>query len=182
VVDVGSAKAEYSSSRVSMARYMRLVLFMIEQRWNYVIDKEMERDGLTTKQFLMLLIIQRLFRSPPSIREVADAMSMTHQNVKQVAANMERRGFLTLERDEKNRRIIRLKVTEQCRVFWEKRAVDDIPSVLALFENLSDDEMKALFDLMTKVEQKAEQLYADARAAKLGQDKESETNEDHENR
>ena len=87
---------------------------MIEQRWRYVIDKEMEPDGMTSKQWLMIIMISAGFKQPPSIREVADVMSTTHQNVKQIAANMERRGFLTLERDEKNKRIIRLKVTDKC--------------------------------------------------------------------
>ena len=182
MVDVEEVKASFASSRMDMTQFILIMVFMIEQRWRYFIDKELEPDGITSKQWLMIIMISAGFKQPPSIREVADVMSTTHQNVKQVASNMERRGFLTLERDEKNRRIIRIKVTEQCRVFWEKRAVDDIPSVLALFENLSDEEMKALFDIMTKVEQKAEQLYADAQSARLSQDKENEIDEDNENR
>ena len=52
--------------------------------------------------------------------------------------------------------------------------MNDIKAMAALFDNLTDDEMKALFDIIAKMEQRAEQLYADAKAARLSQNEESE--------
>jgi DNA-binding MarR family transcriptional regulator len=116
----------------------------------------------------MLIIIGAGFKAPPSIREVADAMSTTHQNVKQIAASMERRGFMVLERDTENKRIIRLKVTDKCHALFKKREENDVKAVLGLFENLSDDEVKALFNIIAKMEHRADRLYNDARAERLG--------------
>jgi DNA-binding MarR family transcriptional regulator len=112
MVDPAAVQAEFASSRIDMARFILVMVFMVEQRWRYFIDKDLEPDNITMKQWLMLIVISAGFKSPPSIQEVADAMSTTHQNVKQVAASMERRGFMTLERDPDNKRIIRLKVTD----------------------------------------------------------------------
>jgi DNA-binding MarR family transcriptional regulator len=172
LVDVEEVKASFASSRMDMTKFILVMVFMIEQRWRYFIDKELEPDGITSKQWLMLIMIGAGFKYAPSIREVADAMSTTHQNVKQIAASMERRGFMTLERDEKNKRIIRLKVTDKCNDLFKRREENDIKAMAAMFDNLSDDEMKALFGIIAKMEHRADQLYADARAARLGTAKE----------
>ena len=150
-----------------MARFILIMVFMIEQRWHYYIDKELEPDGITMKQWLMIIVIAAGFKSPPSIQEVADAMSTTHQNVKQVAAGMERRGLMVLERDEKNKRIIRLKVTDKCLAIFQRRQENDVKAIFRMFENLTDEEMKALFNIIAKLEHRAEELYTEAKAAKL---------------
>jgi DNA-binding MarR family transcriptional regulator len=169
LVEASEIKAAYASSRLDMARFILVMFFIVEQRWRYVIEKELEADGITTKQWLMLIVIASGFKYPPSIQEVADAISTTHQNVKQIAASMERRGFMTLERDEENKRVIRLKVTEKCHALFKKREENDVKAMLSLFENLADEEVKALFNIIVKMEHRADRLYNDARAERLGQ-------------
>lgn len=167
MADVSEIKAEFASGRVDMARFILIMVFLVEQRWRYIVEKELEPDDITAKQWLMLIVIGAGFKSPPSIQEVADAMSTTHQNVKQIAASMERRGFMVLERDEGNKRIIRLKVTEKCHALFKKREENDVEAVLSLFENLTDEEVKALFNIIAKMEHRADRLYNDARAERL---------------
>jgi DNA-binding MarR family transcriptional regulator len=152
-----------SAGRPGQSRFMLIMLFLIEQRWRYIIDRELAPDNLTTKQFLMLIVIVNAFDSPPSIQEVAGQLSTTHQNVKQIAASLESRGFMKIERDEKNRRILRLKVTDRCIEFWEKRGQKDAQSVASLFEGLTDEEVATLFHIMDKLERRADELYLEAR-------------------
>jgi DNA-binding MarR family transcriptional regulator len=165
--------AGFASSRLDMAKFILIMVFLVEQRWRYVIEKELEPDGITTKQWLMLIVIASGFKHPPSIQEVADAMSTTHQNVKQIAASMERRGFMALERDAENKRIIRLKVTEKCHELFRMREENDAKAMLSLFENLTNDEVKALFNIIAKMEHRADRLYNDARVERLGARKEA---------
>jgi DNA-binding MarR family transcriptional regulator len=169
LVEVDEVKAAHASGRLDVARFILIMFFIVEQRWRYIIEKELEPDGITTKQWLMLIVIASGFKYPPSIQEVADAMSTTHQNVKQIAASMERRGFMVLERDAENKRIIRLKVTEKCHALFKKREENDVKSILGLFESLTDEEVKALFNIIAKMEHRADRLYNDARAERLGQ-------------
>lgn len=164
--NIERTKAAFASSRIDMAKFILVMVFLIEQRWSYYIGKDLERDGITTKQWLMALVIANGFRHAPSIQEVADALSTTHQNVKQIAAGMERQGFMRLERDEKNKRIIRLKVTEQCFSLFKSREEGDVRTMLSMFENLSDDEMRALFNIIAKMEHRADELYEGAKAAR----------------
>ena len=146
-----------------MARFILVMVFMVEQRWRYFIDKELEADGITMKQWLMVIVIATTFKKPPSIQEVADVMSTTHQNVKQVAASLERRGFMTLERDPDNRRIIRVKVTDRCLALFKSREENDVKAIYSMFENLTDDEVKSLFSIVAKMESRADQLYQEAK-------------------
>ncbi len=170
--DLDAAQAGMASGRLDMASFILVMVFLVEQRWRYIIEKELEPDGITPKQWLMAIVIDHGFKHPPSIREVADALSTTHQNVKQVAASMERRGFMTMERDPENKRIIRLTVTEKCHELFRRREENDEKSILGLFENLSDDEVRALFGIIAKMERRADELYEGARAARLNPAKE----------
>ncbi len=167
MVDVGEVQAGFASSRLDMARFTLIMYFLVEQRWRYFIDVSMEPDGLTTKQWLTLIVVANGFKTPPSIQDVAEAMSTTHQNVKQIAAGLERGGFMTLERDPENRRIIRLKVTEKCFAMFKKREEEDVKTILRMFENLTDEEMRMLFNIIAKMEGQADQLYAGAKKARL---------------
>jgi DNA-binding MarR family transcriptional regulator len=158
-------KEAYASSRLDMARFILVVFFLVGQRWRYIIEKELEPDGITAKQWLMAIVVASGFKSPPSIQEVADALITTHQNVKQIAASMERRGFMSLERDEKNRRIIRLKVTGRCLALFKKRE-EDTRAILRLFKNLTNEEISTLFGIIAKIERQAGILYGHAKNAR----------------
>lgn len=161
--DSDELRAEFNVERLEMEKYILVVFFLIQQRWGYVINKELVEDKITTKQWLMMIVISNAFNHAPSMQEVADALSITHQNVKQLAVRLEDRGFLKIERDQNNRRILRLKVTEECHQYWEKRTPEDIKSINALFEGLDDIEIKNLFEIMGKLEKISGKLYGEAK-------------------
>ena len=162
-----------AKDRTELEKYIMVVLFLIQQRWGYVIDKELAEGRLTNKQWLMIVIIEKAFEHDPSMREVADALSTTHQNVKQLATRLESRGFLKIEQDKNNRRILRLKITDACRKYWESRVTEDIRAVSSLFKDLEDSEMKSLFEIMNKLEKTSEDLYQGAKAYKIRQNPQS---------
>jgi DNA-binding MarR family transcriptional regulator len=144
---------------LEMKGYIIVFLFLIQQRWGYIINKKFQKDHITTKQWLMLIILGSAFPSPPSMQEMAEAMSTTHQNVKQLAIRLENRGLLKIERDTQNKRILRLKITEECQMFWQNRKNDDIKSINDLFTGLKADEVKMMFEIMIKLEYLSENLY-----------------------
>lgn len=148
----------FDNSRLDRMRFILVMFFLVEQRWGYIINKSLADDNITTKQWLMLILIEKGFTGPPSIQEVAGQLSTTHQNVKQIAVSMEKRGFITMERDAKDKRVIRLKMTDKCRQIFENRP-QDVGNITSLFEGLSDDEVEALFHIIDKMEKTADKLY-----------------------
>lgn len=161
--DSNEIKEEYRSERLEMEKYILIVLFLIQQRWGYIINKDLANDQITTKQWLMMIVMANAFQNPPSMQEVADAMSTTHQNVKQLATRLEARGFLKIEQDPENRRIHRLKVTAECFEYWDKRTPEDAESVTALFKGLDDIDIKNLFEIMGKLEKTSSELYRESK-------------------
>ncbi len=164
--DSDEITSEFNVERIEMEKYILIILFLIQQRWSYVINKDLVEDQITTKQWLMMIVISNAFNHAPSMQEVADTMSITHQNVKQLAVRLEDRGFLNIERDPDNRRILRLKVTEECKKYWEKRTPENIKSINSIFDGLDDIEMKNLFEIMGKLEKISADLYDEAKNLK----------------
>ncbi|MBP1946859.1 MarR family transcriptional regulator [Methanobacterium petrolearium] len=161
--DSHTIKAEFNAERLDMERYLLVVLFLVQQRWGYIIGRNLADDQITTKQWLMMIVMANAFQNPPSMQEMADAMSTTHQNVKQLATRLETRGFLKIEKDSENKRILRLKVTEECFKYWDKRTSQDVKSITSLFRGLEDDEIKKLFEIMGKLEKISSELYNEAK-------------------
>lgn len=104
------------------------------------LDREMAATGVTTQQAALLQFIESQAEAP-SLGAVAGALSMTHQNVKQIAAALERKGFICIEVDAHDRRVRRLRVTARHRRFWSRRNPADFVKVQAWTAGLSEAEV-----------------------------------------
>ncbi len=133
--------------------------FLLNQKMEYVFDREMEKAGVTAKQWLMLLTIATLFDHPPSMNETARKMASSHQNIKQMAVLLEKKGFLKIETDQKDRRTLRLVLTENFRKFWRTRTQKDKKIVSEFFNYLTDRESKELLQLLSKVHDKTNESF-----------------------
>ena len=80
----------------------------------------------------------------PSMSEVAAVMSTSHQNIKQIALALERRGFVRIVQDAHDNRVRRLIVTAKNDRFWASRDADDAAAIAGWFSVLSDAELRRL--------------------------------------
>ncbi len=95
-------------------------LFVLVQHLGHRLDQALEPLGLTSRQWLLLAVLERWFpERRPSLSEAAGRYGTSRQNVKQIALGLERKGFLRLESDPSDRRTTRLVVTEKVLVFAE---------------------------------------------------------------
>jgi len=127
------------------------MLLLLSHRIEYITDSELKKDGLTTKQFLVVAGIERLFDHSPSISELAEALSTTHQNIKQIALQLENKGFIWIKKDEKDKRTWRLKVTDKNKEYWQSRALEHESVIRSLFASLSDNEIQSFYMLLSKL-------------------------------
>jgi DNA-binding MarR family transcriptional regulator len=73
------------------------------------------------------------------------------QNVKQVASQLERGGWLRLETDPADRRAVRLVLTDQLAVFDDPAVrADQAAFVRSVFGGLTQRERLALLDMVTR--------------------------------
>ena len=134
------------------------MIFMLAQRWQYIGDRELKGSGVTTKQWFLLVTLHALFADPPSLNDLAMAMGSSRQNVKQLALNLEKRGFIEIYQDVDDKRVQRFKLTPKNQAFWDERAENDEQFINSLFENLSTNDLsvthrtiRSLLDITEKL-------------------------------
>ena len=140
-------------------------LFLLSQRFEYMTDYVLREDNLTTKQLLTLISIGNVFDHPPSIGEVAEVMSTSHQNIKKIALQLEKRGFVEIAEDEQDRRKKLLRLTDYNDEFWDQRAENHTKSMVQLYSSLSKQELMAFHQTMTKLIANTDALYQEIRGA-----------------
>ncbi|MHC1599029.1 MAG: MarR family winged helix-turn-helix transcriptional regulator [Candidatus Methanofastidiosia archaeon] len=131
--------------------YLFGMFFLIEKKLEYLGNKELKESGITTKQWMVLAVIHRFFESPPSLKEVAEKMNTSHQNVKQLANQLQIKRFLDIERDPEDHRILRLKLTEENTIFWKKREDRDREFISQMFSVLTKQETRELYTTINKI-------------------------------
>jgi DNA-binding MarR family transcriptional regulator len=114
------------------------------------VDRALAPSGITTQQAALLQCVEAQ-PAPPTMGQVAQAMSMTHQNVKQIALVLQRKGFLQIETDQADRRARRLVLTEHHHRFWRERNPADFDLVEQLTAALDDAEVRTLVALLARL-------------------------------
>lgn len=137
--------------KMSDRQYLFGVIFIVANRVDTMLEREFKRFGITTKQWFLTVIIENLFDMPPTIKEVAKEMGSSHQNVKQVALKLEQKGLLVLQKDKRDARVTRLKLTDSSNDFWTKLRGEGSMFTQALFKNIEKDELEVARRVMQKM-------------------------------
>lgn len=146
-MDLGlDALPETRAQRVRLFRALLATAALLRGR----LDRELAPSGITTQQAALLQFIQAQSEAP-TISQVAQAMHMTHQNVKQIAGALERKGFVEIAVDAADGRVRRLVLTAHHHRFWRQRNPSDFSSVEKWTAGLSDAEVKAAVKLLGKL-------------------------------
>jgi DNA-binding MarR family transcriptional regulator len=126
-------------------------LFVLMQQLTFLADEHLRPLGLTSRQWLLLGVIDTAFpERPPTISEAAAVFGTSRQNVRQVVTQLERGGWLRLEPDPVDRRAIRLVPTDRLAVFDDPAVQADQAAVISsVFGGFTSDERRALLDMVT---------------------------------
>jgi DNA-binding MarR family transcriptional regulator len=135
--------------RADRVRLFRLLL-ATAARMRAALDRELASSGITTQQAALLQCVQAQPEAP-TMGAVAIAMSMTHQNVKQIAMALQRKGFLDIAVDAADRRARRLVLTAHHHRFWSQRNPQDFSLVEGLTTELGDAEVQTLVGILTRL-------------------------------
>ena len=138
--------------KMSDSKYLFGVIFIVANRVDTMLEREFKRFGITTKQWFLSIIIENLFEKPPTMKEVAKEMGSSHQNVKQVALKLEQKGFLILQKDKRDARVTRLKLSESNNDFWTKLRSEGKAFTEALFKNIDKEELEVARRVMQKMQ------------------------------
>jgi len=126
-------------------------VLIVSNQMDTLLGRELNEHDLTTKQWLLIIVVENSFAHDPSIKEVAKAMGSSHQNVKQVALKLEKKGFLILEKDKNDARVLRLKLTNRIEIFAKESQLKAENFTQRLFESISKEEMATTRFLLEKM-------------------------------
>ena len=91
--------------------YIFATIFTLSNRLQALGD-DFDKN-ITTKQWLFILAVSR-FKEPPTISEVASFIGYSRQNAKRIAADLDRAGFVILQKDQNRARALRVKLDPKC--------------------------------------------------------------------
>ncbi|NUT33132.1 MAG: winged helix DNA-binding protein [Hamadaea sp.] len=148
--DLGPLDAgDLGADGATRIRTFRLILLMAQQM-RTLMDQRLRPDGLTTQQAALLTAVDAL--GEPTLSQVAGALATTHQNARQIADALQRKGFLEIAVDPRDARVRRLRTTDAHAGFWARRNEGDHQAVTSWFSGLDPDEAVTLLALLDRVE------------------------------
>ena len=139
-------------------RYIFGAIFFLSNKLQTILDRAFAADGITTKQLFMTLVIQQFGDVSPTINDVARVMGTSHQNVKQIAMKLEKKGLVTIERDSEDRRAMRIVLTEMSQSFWKDRVEEGKEFLEKFFATFEKGEIDSLFSSLRKLSKGIEVL------------------------
>ena len=108
-------------------------------------------DEITWKQFFAIVCIN-LCKESPTINELSEIMASSHQNVKQILLKLEKKGFVEMYVDEKDRRKQRIVTTGMCDEFCNKNAEESQIRMNQMFEGISEEQIFATIQTIIQME------------------------------
>ncbi|NTV64050.1 MAG: MarR family transcriptional regulator [Oscillochloris sp.] len=127
--------------------------FVLNQQLSRYADAAMAPLGLTTRQWLLLALIEKAFPGQqPTLSEAARVHGSSRQNIKQLALQLESRGFLQLLADPDDQRALRLQLTDKIAIFNQPVEIARQQALLAeIFADFSSADLATLLDLLHRL-------------------------------
>ena len=115
-------------------------------------------DEISSKQWFLLVCLGLFPGKSPTINELATVMGSSHQNVKQIALKLEKSGFVKLEKDEEDKRKLRISMTQQCQSFSKKYEEKEKVFMQQLFCDIPKEDLAIAVKTLLKLEENMEDL------------------------
>lgn len=131
------------------------LLSAFDNRFQAVADKMMQE--VSWKQFFAI-ICTSMCKEEPTIRELAEIMGSSHQNVKQILLKLEKKGFVSISVDEQDKRKQRVGLTQKCREFCEANDEKSMQAIITMFEGVSREQLQITIQTIMQMEDNLKKL------------------------
>ncbi|MDO5156262.1 MAG: MarR family transcriptional regulator [Eubacteriales bacterium] len=129
--------------------YLLGLLSAFENRFQAMADKMM--GEISWKQFFLIICIN-MCRENPTIKELAEIVGSSHQNVKQLLLKLEKKNFVRIYMDEVDKRKQRIQLTEYCMEFCAKNDEASGQIMSTMFEGITEEQLKMTIDTIVAIE------------------------------
>ena len=140
---------------IEMSYFLLGLLSAFENRFQAVADNAMKE--ISWKQFFAVICIN-LCKEKPTVKELAEIMGSSHQNVKQILLKLEKKGFVQITVDEKDKRKQRIELTDYCREFCAKNDEMTTIAIGKMFEGVPTEQLQITIQTIMQIEDNLKQF------------------------
>lgn len=137
--------------RLDLIKEIFAINLLLTRKWEVIYNRNTD-DELTLKQLMMLIVIKSAFNYDPTIKEVGMVLSTSHQNVKAIALQLEKKNFITLYKDSNDKRVTRVKVSEEREAYWQNRNDKDQEILEDLFVTIDEEQLRLYLKTLRKLD------------------------------
>ena len=112
---------------------------------------------ISWKQFFAIICID-LCPNSPTVKELAEVIGSSHQNVKQILIKLEKKGYIQTLSDETDKRKQRIVLTEKTRTFCESHDEESEKIVHGIFAGIDPQEIAITIKTIMQMEKNLEDL------------------------
>ena len=109
-------------------------------------------EEITCKQFFLLACMNLYQDEAPTANEMAETMGCSRQNVKEILTSLAKKGMITLQQDENDKRKQRITVTEKTKSIAKKYTQKETEFMQLLYKGISDEEIRCVFKIISRME------------------------------
>ena len=114
-------------------------------------------EEISWKQFFAIICIN-LCKEPPTIKDLAQIMGSSHQNVKQILNKLEKKGYVQTISDQIDKRKQRIIVTEKMKAFCEVHDEGSQMIVGKIFEGIAPENIATTISTILMMEKNLEKI------------------------
>lgn len=144
---ISSDKVDFTG--VELSYFLIGLLSAFENRFQAVADSAMKE--ISWKQFFTIICIS-MCKDKPTVKELAEIMGSSHQNVKQILLKLEKKGFIYITVDEKDKRKQRIELTGYCREFCEKNDEMSANIMKKMFAGVSVEQLQMTIQTIIQID------------------------------
>ena len=134
---------------INSSYFLLGLLSAFENRFQAVADSTMRE--ISWKQFFAIICIN-LCKDNPTVKELAEIMGSSHQNVKQILLKLEKKGFVHITVDESDKRKQRIELTDYCREFCAKNDEMMVNIMRKMFDGVSEEQLQVTIKTIIQIE------------------------------
>ena len=144
---INNDKVEFTG--IESSYFLLGLLSAFENRFQAVADSTMRE--ISWKQFFAIICIN-LCKDNPTVKELAEIMGSSHQNVKQILLKLEKKGFVRITIDERDKRKQRIELTDYCKEFCARNDEMTMSIMKKMFRGISEEQLQVTIQTFIQIE------------------------------
>ena len=150
---INSDKVDFTG--IEPSYFLLGLLSAFENRFQAVADRTMKE--ISWKQFFAIICIN-MCKEKPTVKELAEIVGSSHQNVKQILLKLEKKGFVSISLDERDKRKQRIELTEYCREFCARNNEITMRIMKKMFEEVSNEQLQITIQTIIQIEDNLKEI------------------------